>query len=851
MSFLPVSTVFLLAIAWWSEASADKRPGSGEVFGPGWPCWRGPGASAVSEEVIGTWPPEKLWEFDLGSGVSSVIAYRGRVYGMGHRDGWDQVYCLDAETGSVIWRFSYRAKSDQTSDVRLPGPRSTPATDGVFVYTLSVDGQVHCLEADTGKLLWSKSQADTGASDSQQYGVCAPVYVDDKMVVVDVAVHCLAYDKVTGRELWRTRGSGGWNGAAPVGAIVNGRRYIIHGTGRCLEADTGRELWVLPYGEMSVLTPVVVGNRVFLAPFHGRNYGGAECVVAEFDGGSPRIVWKNEEVQGLCSTAVYYRGYLYAPDRDDLSIAGESGQRMNLKCLDFNTGQVRWVHRPLAWPSCIIAGGKLLIQTLHGELILAEASPEAYREYGRVRMLSGRFWTVPALADGRLFCRNNAGRLTAFWVGQMQAKPRTPPAEERLAQSTKSPVRQEVKSTNVGEDGFWARFRGPNGSGIAWFGQHAGVPDDRSGFTLLWKSPVPLVGYSSPVIWEDRIFLTGATANRQAVFCYDAETGRLLWQQNIGGQLGGEVGRPAKLWHEASFAAPTPAVNEKFLVVMFASGDVACFDHTGALLWQRSVGLPDNYYGHASSPIIWQDLLILQVDEASAEKGRSRLTTLDLSTGEVVWEVKRPVGASWSTPIVVDINGSPQVVAAGEPWLAGYNPLTGKLLWQSDVLQGVYYMVPSPIYAGGLVVAGGEGGVVVGLRPPSGQEGGGPEIAWTIEEDLPSVCTPVSDGQLLFLLTSDGWLSCHELPTGNRLWTKDFSAAERSFEASPTLVGGRICLVDSGGRVLLVPATREEPASVVEWGLGEACLGATPAFSPGRIYIRGEKHLFCYSLAKR
>ncbi|MCS7304798.1 MAG: PQQ-like beta-propeller repeat protein [Thermoguttaceae bacterium] len=414
-NYLFMKSGLLVLLTWPTTAPAAQNDAQ-LGYGRGWPQWRGPDRSAVSEEKITLWPPEKLWEFELGSGVSSVIAYRGRVYGMGHRDEQDHVYCLDAQSGQVLWRYSYPAKSDQTSDVRFPGPRSTPATDGQAVYTLSLDGQVHCLDAATGKLLWRKAKTQTGASDSQQYGVCAPVLVDEQLLVVDVGVHCIAYDKKTGQELWRTRGSGGWNGAAPMPAQVGNRRYIIHGTGRCLDRQTGRECWSVPYGEMSVATPVVVGNRVFLAPFHGRNYGGAECAVVEFNGGKPSIVWKNEEVQGLCLTAVYYQGYLYAPDREDLSLAGESGYGMNLKCLDFQTGKVCWSHRPLAWPMCLVAGGKLLIQTLQGELILADASPEAYREHGRVKLLRGRFWTMPALAGGKLYCRNNNGRLTAFRV---------------------------------------------------------------------------------------------------------------------------------------------------------------------------------------------------------------------------------------------------------------------------------------------------------------------------------------------------------------------------------------------------------------------------------------------------
>lgn len=820
-------------------------------YGPGWPRWRGPNADAVSQESITVWPPEKLWEFELGSGVSSVIAYRGRVYGMGHRDGQDHVYCLDADTGKVIWQHSYRAKSDQTSDVRFPGPRSTPATDGRAVYTLSLDGQVHCLDAATGKPLWYKSKAQTGASDSQQYGVCAPVLLHENMLVVDVAVQCIAYDKTSGRELWRTSGSGGWNGAAPVAARFGQRLCIVHGTGRCLDAATGRQLWSVPYGEMSVATPVVVGDKVFLAPFHGRNYGGAECAVVQSDGTSVSVVWKNEEVQGLCLTAVHYQGYLYAPDRDDLSLAGESGQKMNIKCIDFQTGQVRWVQRPIPWPNCIIAGGKLLIQTLSGELILADASPEAYREHGRAKLLAGRFWTVPALADGRLFCRNNNGRLVAFRVGGAPVDPNKEAASTaRGAPSAAVPVApipaaSAAPTAPPAAQTNWPRFRGVDGSGIALPGQYPSQFDGRTGKNIVWKTTVPLPGYSSPVVWENQVFLTGADSRTREVYCFDAKTGRMLWRRQIAMQADVGPAGPEKPWHAASYAASTPVANGKHLCAMFANGDVACLATDGTIRWVRKLGLPENHYGHAASPVIWDDLLLIQLDQATAEAGRSKILALSLESGKTVWETGRPVGAGWSTPLVIDVDGKPQLVACGNPLLAAYNPRTGQLLWQADTMRGGYYAVPSPIFAGGLVVAGTEGAVMAAVRPDGKGDVARSKVLWTVEEDLPSVCSPLSDGELLFLLTSDGLLSCHELHTGKRLWQKDFSGGERSFDASPSLVGKTVYLIDSTGGVWLVPATRHEPKSIAQCHLGEPCLGASPAFSAGRIYFRGEKHLIC------
>ena len=145
MNLREPKVVGLAAIAIALLLSPRYTAGQGEPtqrHGPGWPQWRGPRQDAVSDEAITVWPPVKLWETNVGYGVSSPIALGGRVLAMGHRDGEDTVWCLDAQTGQVLWKHPYPAKSDQTSDVRFPGPRSTPATDGARVYTLSLEGRI-------------------------------------------------------------------------------------------------------------------------------------------------------------------------------------------------------------------------------------------------------------------------------------------------------------------------------------------------------------------------------------------------------------------------------------------------------------------------------------------------------------------------------------------------------------------------------------------------------------------------------------------------------------------------------------------------------------------------------------
>jgi len=851
-ALVPVLLVAQVAVA------ADAPPA-----GPGWPQWRGPRQDGVSDEKIALWPPVKRWETNVGRGVSSPIAARGRVFAMGHRQGEDTVWCLEASTGRVTWKFSYPAKSDQTSDVRFPGPRSTPATDGRAVYTLSLEGRLHALDATSGKLLWQRSPQEMGAYRDQQYGICCPVSLWDRMVVCDVASHLVAMDKTTGRELWRAAGGRGWNGAAPVVARLGDRLSVVYGTGRCVDAADGRLLWSVPYGEMSVATPVVAGDRIFLAPFHGRNYGGKECAVLRVAGGRPEVLWKNDEVQGLCLSAVALGGHLYAPDRDDLSLAGESGRKMSVKCLDLESGLVRWTWRPISWPSLLVVGGKLLIQTQEGEVILAEVSPAGHKELGRFQAIERRCWTSLALADGLLFCRNNQGDLACWQVAGTPGGTGCLPASA----APEKPLPPTPRGTAGGTDSLsaaaslwepeiepearsnWPQFRGPGGSGRAWCRDVPTHWNGKTGEGIFWKTPIPLPGCGSPVVWQDRVYLTGADRKTREVYAFDADSGRMLWRNSVAGVPGSSPG-PEKPWSPGVQAASTPATDGRMVWAVFANGDLACFDRDGRPLWARNLGTPQNQYGHASSPVLSGGLVLVQLDQNPPDGGRSKLVAIDGRTGRPLWETSRPGGASWATPIVLTKRGSDPfslVIACGNPWVIGYDRASGKELWRADALEGGYYAVPSPIAAAGRIFSVTEGAMLAAIRPDGTGEVSKTHVARLAEDDLPSVSSPVSDGTRLFLLTSAGMLTCHELPGGKRRWQKDLSdgsAAAGTFEASPILAAGRLYLLDSAGVTHLVEASADEPREVRRAELGEPCPGASPAVVEGRIFLRGQKHLY-------
>jgi len=389
----------------------------------------------------------------------------------------------------------------------------------------------------------------------------------------------------------------------------------------------------------------------------------------------------------------------------------------------------------------------------------------------------------------------------------------------------------------------WAQFRGVGGNGVYVGGDAPAAWDGKSGKGVLWKAPVALPGYCSPVVWEGRVFVAGANEQKREVYCFSVEAGKLLWQSEVKDVPGGG-GKPARVWREANYAAPTVATDGRRVYAVFANGDVGCFDLEGARLWAVSVGISDNAYGHASSPVICGELVIIQFDQGQAQGGQSRLLALDGRSGQTAWSVKRPVGASWATPLVIRGGGREQIVACGVPWIISYEVATGQELWRADCMEGGYWAAPSPVYGKGVIYAVTEGAVLAAVRVDGSGDVSKTHVAWRALDDLPSVCSPVSNGELVFIVASSGLLTCHDAKDGKKLWQRDYSGEDRLFESSPVIAGDRVYFMDSQGVMYIVRAAREF-GEVGRCELGEGCPGASPAFVDGRMYIRGEKHIYC------
>ncbi len=412
-------------------------------------------------------------------------------------------------------------------------------------------------------------------------------------------------------------------------------------------------------------------------------------------------------------------------------------------------------------------------------------------------------------------------------AGDQTASVEQAPAEEP---EMPYPPAEEIKRN-------WPRFRGPGGLGVS---NYANVPaswDGETGQGILWKTLVPLPGKNSPVVWGDRVFLTGATEKERAVYCFDANSGEMLWARAVENVPFSEP-EPPEVSADTGFAAPTATTDGQRVYAIFANGDLISFDFDGNQIWARNLGPFKNVYGYASSLNMYQNLLIVLLDQGGAEDGISEIIGIEGTSGKTVWETDRPVPNSWATPIIIDTGEREEIITCGNPWVIAYEPASGTELWRAKCLGGD--IAPSPVYGNGLVFVTNTYEILAGIRP--GGEGDVTEthIVWTAEDGLPDICSPLANGELVFLLETYGLLTCYDAKDGTKVWEHDL---DETFTASPSLAGDNLYFLTDDGIMIIVEAGREFK-EVGRSKLGEI-FEACPAFLDGRIYIRGEENLYC------
>lgn len=370
-------------------------------------------------------------------------------------------------------------------------------------------------------------------------------------------------------------------------------------------------------------------------------------------------------------------------------------------------------------------------------------------------------------------------------------------------------------------------FRGPFGNGVFF---HKNTPvewDAASGKNVIWKTAVPKKGFNSPVIWGNKLFLSGADKQSREVYCIDRNSGKVLWKQSADNVQGSPASAP-KVTEDTGFAASSLTTDGNKVYAIFATGDIICFDMDGNRVWARNLGLPDNHYGHSSSLVMWKDKVYVQYDTNKSRK----LMALNASTGETLWETVRKGKISWASPILAEINGKFQVVLSTEPMVAGYDAESGKELWSVDCMMGE--VGPSPAFGSGLVFAANEYAKLVAIDPVKNAK------IWESDEYMPEVASPVTANGLLFIATSYGVLACYDAKSGEKYWAKEDGPG---YYSSPVICDNKLYTFDTAGKMRVFEVAKAE--KILGEGNAAEKVTTTPAFADGKMYLRTSNFIYC------
>ena len=370
-------------------------------------------------------------------------------------------------------------------------------------------------------------------------------------------------------------------------------------------------------------------------------------------------------------------------------------------------------------------------------------------------------------------------------------------------------------------------FRGPWGNALVY---HKNIPVEWDGATsknIIWKTTIPVQGFNSPVIWGDRIFLTGASASKRVVYSINRRTGKILWEKEVK-NIPGSPATPPKTTDDTGLAAPSVTTDGQQVYAIFGTGDIISFDFEGNQVWARNLGVPKNHYGHSSSLLILDRKVLVQYDTQAG----SKVLALDAGTGATVWETRRTSEVSWASPIIAEVQGKQRLILLGNPDLSAYDIETGKQLWSTKCMSGE--VGPSPTSGGGKIFAANEHAKMVAVNASTGK------LAWESRHYLPEVASPVYHDGLLYIATTFAVVAAFDANTGELVWEYD---ADDQFYSSPVVADGKLYVFDTSGKAYIFKPGRKAEL-IASPTLGEGVY-SNPAFSAGRMYIRTKSHLYC------
>jgi outer membrane protein assembly factor BamB len=408
----------------------------------------------------------------------------------------------------------------------------------------------------------------------------------------------------------------------------------------------------------------------------------------------------------------------------------------------------------------------------------------------------------------------------------------------------------------------WPQWRGPGGQGVSTDTQ---VPTEWSpGKNILWKAELPGTGMSSPIVWGDRIYLTSviegdvvpgqrAVKHRQGkeedwihpdsvdadkkhifkVVALDAASGKMLWDRTA---YDGTVYDARH--RRSSFAGPTPVTDGTMVYAYFGPEGLYAYDANGMLAWKVMTPFATLGLGTGTSPVLYENLVIIQRDEDNGD--HSTVVAYDKKTGKEVWNTKRTVEITWSTPVLVQAGGRTELVTNGSELVIAYDPATGKELWRTTGVQS--NAIHTPLVGHGLVIvtAGYPVKKVIAIRPgavPDGQR-----VAWEYSKGTGYVLSNILYGDYLYLFTDNGIVTCLDPKTGTVKYEGGRIPVPARFMGSPVAFSGLVAMTSEEGDTFMLKAgpTHE----IVRTNSVDEAVYSSAAIANGRIYIRAEKHLF-------
>lgn len=382
----------------------------------------------------------------------------------------------------------------------------------------------------------------------------------------------------------------------------------------------------------------------------------------------------------------------------------------------------------------------------------------------------------------------------------------------------------------------WPCWRGPNGDGTS---SETNLPTEWDSVkNVIWKTEIPGIGYSSPIIWEDKIFLTSAIVDthKRLLLCFDKNAGEKLWQKTV-------LDSPFERKHnDNSYASGTPSTDGKLVFLSFLDGEdayVAAYDFLGNKIWEQRPGKFQSPHGYSCSPVIYNDKLIINGNSLSED---SFLAALNKNDGSIIWKVHQDNPAhSFSTPIFREMAGKMQMIFGGNKQISSYNPDDGSRYWWIDGPSEDF--CSTPVYNAKhdliLISSAWPQRILLAVKPDGSGNVTDSKVVWQTKDGAFYVPSPVFTDDYLFSTMTNGNVHCLDITTGEVLWKENLGKQY----PSPVLAGGLVYMPNDEGVITVI-----KPGPVFE-AIARNSIGvqmnASPAISNGKIYLRGDKHLFC------